>query len=81
MIPELTLAALDRYVNHGILPGGFLVKVLSNDLFGAVGRADKENLAALPEIVQYIYCELPADAWGSHELVYAFASKHVEVST
>lgn len=72
MIPAHTKAALDRYVNHKILPGGFLMKVLSNDLFGAVGQADSENAAALPEIVKYIYNQLPANAWGSQELVYKF---------
>ena len=49
MIPAHTKAALDRYVNDRLLPGGFLTAVLSNDLFGAVGSADSENLAALPE--------------------------------
>jgi hypothetical protein len=72
MIPAHTKAALDRYVEHKILPGGFLMKVLSNDLFGAVGQADSENAAALPEIVKYIYNQLPANAWGSQELVYKF---------
>jgi hypothetical protein len=72
MIPAHTKAALDRYVNHKILPGGFLMKVLSNDLFGAVGQADSENAAALPEIVKYIYNHLPANAWGSQDLVYKF---------
>ena len=72
MIPAHTKAALDRYVNHKILPGGFLMKVLSNDLFGAVAQADSENAAALPEIVKYIYNQLPANAWGSQDLVYKF---------
>ncbi len=72
MIPAHTKAALDRYVEHKILPGGFLMKVLSNDLFGAVGQADSENAAALPEIVKYIYNQLPANAWGSQDLVYKF---------
>ena len=75
MIPERTIASLDRYVNHKILPGGFLTAVLSNDLFLAVGRADRENLAALPEIVQYIYNELPTGAWGSEEAVYKFVEE------
>ncbi len=75
MIPAHTKAALDRYVNHKILPGGFLMKVLSNDLFGAVGQADSENAAALPDIVRYIYNQLPANAWGSQELVYKFVEE------
>lgn len=35
-IPEHTKAALDRYVNDRIPPGGFLTAVLTNDLTGAV---------------------------------------------
>jgi hypothetical protein len=72
MIPSHTKAALDRYVNQKYLPGGFLMAVLSNDLFGAVGRADSENLAALPDIVKYVYNQMPANSWGSQELVYKF---------
>ena len=69
MIPAHTRDALDRYVQHKILPGGFLVSVLSNDLFGAVARADSENLAALTDIVKYIYNELPTGCWGSWEQI------------
>jgi hypothetical protein len=70
MIPDHTKAALDRYVEHKILPGGFLLAVLSNDLFGAVGRADSQNLAALPDIVKYVYNEMPSASWGSQDMVY-----------
>jgi hypothetical protein len=70
MIPDHTKAALDRYVEHKILPGGFLMAVLSNDLFGAVGRADSQNLAALPDIVKYVYNEMPGDSWGSEGQIY-----------
>ena len=69
MIPELTLDALDRYVNHRLQPGGFLTAVLSNDLFGAVGKADSYNKLALTDICQYIYNEVPSNAWGSYEVV------------
>lgn len=72
MIPAHTQADLDRYVQHKILPGQFLISVLSNDLFGAVSRADSENLAALPDIVKYIYNELPSGCWGSREQIRSF---------
>jgi hypothetical protein len=65
MIPQYTLDSLTRYVEHGIPPGSFLCAVLENNLVRAVGRADRENLAALPEIVKYIYNELPSTCWGS----------------
>jgi len=69
MIPEHTRGSLERYIKYGIPPGGFLTAVLSNDLFGAVGRADQENLVALHEIVEFIYRELPGGAWGSSQHV------------
>ena len=72
MIPQHTQAALDRYVNHKMLPGGFLLAVLTNDLFGAIARADSENKEALSEICTYIYNELPADCWGNRDIVYKF---------
>jgi len=70
MIPERTLASLERYVQDRVPPGGFLLAVLTNDLLGAVSRADKENLAALPEIVSYVYHEIPGNCWGSKDAVW-----------
>ena len=69
-IPVFTKEALDRYVNDRIPTGGFLHAVLTDRLFDAVGRADKENLAALRDIVTYIYNELPSDCWGSEAKVH-----------
>lgn len=65
IIPELTKETLDRYVNDKVATGGFLYSVLTNDLFGAVGKADEGNSVALRAIVRYIYNELPASCWGS----------------
>ena len=53
IIPSTTQASITRYVEHGIKPGGFLTAVLSNDLRNATGRADEQNLAALPAIVRW----------------------------
>lgn len=68
-ISESTKDSLDRYVNHRIQPGGFLTAVLSNDLVGAVGRADSFNKKVIPEIITYIYNQLPSNCWGSSEKV------------
>ncbi len=70
MIPQHTREALDRYVNDKIPIGGFLLAVLSNDLFGAIGQADRENRAALADICEYIYNELPGNCWGSKDIVW-----------
>lgn len=74
MIPQTTLRSLGLYVNKGITPGGFLYSVLSNDLFGAIAKADSANGAAIREICIYIYNELPSDCWGSREVVNKYLS-------
>lgn len=73
MIPEYTKAALNRYIKHGIMPGGFLTAVLSNDLFGAVAHADSDNMLAIPDIVKFIYMECPSSCWGSRQAVLDYA--------
>lgn len=65
-VPNHTIEALERYVFQGYEPGGFLVSVLSNDLTGAVGRADSMNRRALAEIVDFVYNRLPAESWGDY---------------
>lgn len=66
---EYIKESLKRYVENKIPTGGFLEAVLSNDLVGAIGRADSENISRLPEIVRYIYNTLPSNCWGSREKV------------
>lgn len=72
-VPVHTQGALMRYVNQGLPPGGFLTAVLTNDLFGAVSRADGLNIQALPEIVKFIYNEVPIPAVGSTANMEAWA--------
>ncbi len=74
-IPERMMPALKNYTEHGEIPGDFLQAVISNDLSGAVGRADEENLANLPAFVAYLYNEVPAGAWGSREKMYKWRSR------
>lgn len=72
------LDALDRYVIHGIMPGGFLTAVLCNDLFGAFGKADSYNRASLFQITQHIYNNLPRDSWGSKDRVSEYSRRKTE---
>lgn len=66
-IPERMMGGIIRYIEDGIIPGGFLQAVVSNDLKEAVGRADEENMANLPAYVAYFYNEAPSQCWGSEE--------------
>jgi hypothetical protein len=59
-IPVHVLRGLYNYVQHGAGPGHFLRAVLSNNLFEAVGRADKDALASLAELVIFIYNRVPS---------------------
>ena len=66
------LESLNAYIDHGRPVGDFLTAVLSNDLKEACGRADEDNLAALPAFVGYLYNEAPIMCWGSHERMKAW---------
>lgn len=46
--------------------------VLTNNLRLAVMCADEENEAALCDIVRELWCNAPADCWGSSEKVSAW---------
>ena len=68
-IPDHTKGSLERYINRGIAPGGFLLSVLSNDLKGACARADIENRNALFSIFSWLHNYAPSGCWGSKERV------------
>ncbi len=74
MTPLHMMESLERYVEHGILPGNFLQAVLCNDLTMAVGRADSVNIHLIPEYVKYLYNEAPSACWGSPEKVRAWVT-------
>ena len=57
-IPELTMLTLINYRDHHLRPGSFVMSVLENNLFEAVGRADLQNRSALPEIVKWVVNQL-----------------------
>src|SRR5699024_8873505 len=40
LIPQHMRASVRRWIEHGVLPGGFLSAVIRNDLVGAVRCAD-----------------------------------------
>ena len=78
-IQEHMMAAIRRYIDHGIPPGDFLRAVLINDLAEAVGRADDENMVIIPAFVAYLWNECPSDCWGSIDKVNAWIENHREM--
>jgi hypothetical protein len=67
-IPAPVLHAIQRYAATGTGTGHFVEAVMRNDLFDAVAHADKESLAALREIVWYVYNQLDSNCWGPHHV-------------
>ncbi len=66
------LAALVRYVEQRIKPGGFLTAVLENNHMEALGRADSYNRATIHQICTYVYNDMPHTCHGSPEKVRAW---------
>lgn len=72
IIPEHMYYDLKMYIERRVAVGGFLSKVLENDLVGAMGRADNENMANLPAYANFLYNHAPDTCWGSPEKVKAW---------
>lgn len=75
-VPGVDQSVIDRvgeqlglWANKGILPGGFLTAVLENDLVGAIGCADTDNMRDLTQIVFLVSNAMPVGCWGSVEKV------------
>lgn len=64
-VPDRMMDGITRYIDYGIPPGDFLTAIICNDLTGAVGRADDENLVNIPAYVAYFYNFAPRPCWGS----------------
>lgn len=68
-VPAHLAPGLNRWIRDGIMPGGFLRAVLSNDLRTAVAAGDPTSVEALPDIVRWLEERAPPDCWGSAEAV------------
>lgn len=69
LVPLNLHEGIIRYIEESIKPGDFLSAVISNDLFESVGRADRESMSNLEEIVQFFYNYAPSTCWGSKEVM------------
>ena len=79
MMRQDTKDSIDRYVQFGLPPGGFVTAVLENDLFGAMNRADLDNRENLFWVCEYVYNKIPMQAWGTPKKVGAWMEmKHNE---
>jgi len=62
-------AIIERYLEGGIPPGGFMTALLSNQLTETVLRADNKNLKILKAWVSFVHWEIGYDACGSEDKV------------
>lgn len=79
-IPDHTRDALKDYIERGVPVGSFLHAVLSNDLAGAVFKADRANKPAIADIVNWVYHHAPEACWGSEAKVIRWIQEHPERS-
>lgn len=63
------IQGLRLYLYHKVPTGSFLHSVLTNDLKGAVARADNDNIHNIPAYVGFLYAYFPFSIWGSEEAV------------
>lgn len=69
LVPERLQEPLARYLQHGAVPGSFLVALLSNNLERVIVHADHAMLHRLPDIVRFLINYAPRAAWGSGEAI------------
>lgn len=62
-LPEHIRGGVQRFIENGIKPGGFLTAVLEGNLVKAVLRADSP--ATLHATVMWLYREAPAVCFGT----------------
>ena len=81
LIPPHMRDGVRRYFFNGIAGGSFLTAVLSNDLMGALGKADDENIGALPQYGVFLYNYVPAESFGSPARVKAWLDSFAEAES
>lgn len=74
-IPTYMQHSLVAYITTGRPVGDFLTAVLTNDLYGAVNRADHVNVHLLPNYVAFLQSHAPSGCWGSAEDVSAWKAR------
>lgn len=74
-IPDYMIEGVVQYVMYGKPSGGFLMSVFSNDLMGAMARADSTNQVYIKQYCDLLYNQLPSPCHGSSERVQAWINK------
>jgi hypothetical protein len=75
-LPEHVRGGMQRYLEQGIPPGGYLHAFLSNDLHLAVKRADAVNRYRMLELLDWLIEHAHPLAWGTPQRVEAWIALH-----
>ena len=78
-IPAYCVDGIVHYVVTGRPVGDFLERVLSNDLMGALGKADDTNANLLRNYGMFLYNDVPMGCWGSPETYESWIERGGEV--
>lgn len=70
LLPEHMREAMERYLEHRLHPGGFLMAVLQGDLFEAAWAADDISSKKLFDYVKWLSNYAPLAAFGSSRRVH-----------
>jgi hypothetical protein len=74
-IAPLTMKALMNWGQHGLHPGDFVTAVLTNDLQGAVARADDQNRPMIDVICRFVHNQMPRGCHGSLDVMERYGKK------
>jgi hypothetical protein len=78
LLPGHLRDGMQRYMEFGIEPGGFLRAVLENNFEMALSRADMSLERSDLDAIVFFLQTLPSDAWGSPAIVQAWIKGHEE---
>jgi hypothetical protein len=77
-LPSYMQDGIRQYLEEGVIPGKFLRNILMNNLVQSFGHADQHNKVAMEEWVNFLFNYLPANAWGSEEVVNRWSAERKE---
>jgi len=74
-VPQDTRKTIERYLEYGIDPGGFLNALFSDKLTDTFQYADEFNRESIEYWVGFVFWEMPHPAVGSKEKMQAHIEK------
>ena len=77
-LPAHLRGGLQRYIEDGIEPGGFLLACIEDRMKDAAARCSDPSLADLKSVARWLLNYVPALAWGSVEkrIAWQVRAKH-----